>query len=512
MDSTKAAVLTGFRDWRALAMLVLVLLALPSHAEWREASSDHFVIYADQDGADLERFAQRLERFHAAMALRYPAQNYRPSPSNRVTIYVVSNQKEVRKLGEHDDRMVAGFYRPRAGATVAVIPKLRRPSSKFELSPETILLHEYAHHFMYGLSARAYPRWLVEGFAEFFAAVRFESDGSVGLGLQALHRSAELVLGRNVPMQTLLEFDGGTASKDGRDSFYGQSWLLFHYLMFEPSRAQQLTKYQELLARGRPAVEAATEAFGDLDRLGKDLERYQNRRMLSYMTYPGSKIQVSPIDVRTLRSGEAEMMPVRMASRLGVSREQALALLPEARQVAARHPDDAAVQATLAEVECDAGHDEAAIAAAERALAVDPAQVDARIQKGLAMYRRAESSNADTGAWQEVRGEFVRANKLENDHPIPLIQYYLSYLAEGVKPPKVAIEGLEWAMVLAPFDPNLRWIVVQQMIADGRLADAARTLGPLAYNPHPGEGTEHALELLQEIEGRLSGGEGQPAH
>jgi tetratricopeptide (TPR) repeat protein len=511
VDSTTAAAPSGFRRWLAIASLSLAVLAPPALADWREISSDHFVIYADQGEDNLKRFAERLERFHAAMALRYPSQDYKPSPSNRVTVFVVANRRAVQELRDPKDREVAGFYRPRAGATVAVVPKLARGYSKFELSPETILLHEYAHHFMYGLSARAYPRWFVEGFAEFFAGARFEADGSVGLGLPALYRSAELIYGRDVPMEVLLAYDGGAGTKASSGSFYGQSWLLFHYLMFEPSRADQLTKYQALLAKGTPAVDAARLSFGEFERLARDLQRYQMRKMLSYMKYAGADIRIGTVTARTLRPGEAAMMPTRIESRLGVSREEALALLPEARRVAALYPGDPAVLAALAEAEYDAGNDDAAIGAADRALAINPSEIDARIQKGYAMYHKAKEAKGGAEAWQAVRSEFVKANKLEVDHPIPLVRFYETYLQEGTKPPQVAIDGLEWAMVLAPYDPALRWTVAQQMIADDRLAVAARTLGPLAYSPHPGEDTEDALRLLKEVEGKIAGGEGRAA-
>ena len=67
-----------------------------------------------------------------------------------------------------------------------MIPKPEGHSSQYVLSGETVLYHEYAHHFMIaGLTARAFPRWFTEGFAEFFAGVRFEKDGSVLLGTPA---------------------------------------------------------------------------------------------------------------------------------------------------------------------------------------------------------------------------------------------------------------------------------------------------------------------------------------
>jgi hypothetical protein len=96
-----------------------------------------------------------------------------------------------------------------------------------------------------------------------------------------------------------------------------------------------------------------------------------------------------------------------------------------------------------------------------------------------------------------------QSEHLENDHPIPLREFYLSYLNSGAKPTKNAIDGLEWAMVLAPHDPSLRWLVAQQMVNDERFAEAIETLGPLAYSAHENETTEKALALLKDVEARL---------
>jgi hypothetical protein len=102
-----------------------------------------------------------------------------------------------------------------------------------------------------------------------------------------------------------------------------------------------------------------------------------------------------------------------------------------------------------------------------------------------------------------VRRQFIQANAVENDHPIPLVQFYLTYVKQGEPPTKNAIEGLEWAMQLAPFDGSLRWLAVQQMVSDQRYQDAFRTLSPLAYSPHSGEHTDKARQLLKEIEAKL---------
>ncbi len=197
------------------------------------------------------------------------------------------------------------------------------------------------------------------------------------------------------------------------------------------------------------------------------------------------------------------MMPTIIESRVGVSREEALELLPEARRIAALHPNDATVLAALAEAEFDAGNDAAAIAAADGALAIDPKQINAHLQKGYALSRQVESGALPKESWKDVRSQFIKANAVENDHPIPLVQFYLTYLKQGQRPTENAIDGLEWAMQLAPFDDSLRWLVVQQMNSDQRYSDAALMLAPLAYSPHPGKHTDEARQLLKDIEARI---------
>ena len=159
--------------------------------------------------------------------------------------------------------------------------------------------------------------------------------------------------------------------------------------------------------------------------------------------------------------------------------------------------------AALAEAEFDAGNDDAAIAAADRAIAIDPKHINAHLQKGYALAHKVESGALPKESWKDVRSQFIKANSVENDHPVPLVQFYLTYMKQGEPPTKNAIDGLEWALELAPFDSSLRWLVTEQMIRDERYKDAAQTLAPLAYSPHPGEHTDRARQLLKDVEAKL---------
>jgi hypothetical protein len=159
-----------------LAWLAL-LLCLPGavHAEWREASSRHFLVYSEGKEDTVRDFATKLERFDKAMRVRLGLGDEDLGPANRLTVYVVNDINQVRRLGRFGSGSdIAGFYVGRAGRSVAVTPRLAGGGDMNDIDPATILLHEYSHHLMMQNATAAYPAWFREGFAEFNSTVRFE--------------------------------------------------------------------------------------------------------------------------------------------------------------------------------------------------------------------------------------------------------------------------------------------------------------------------------------------------
>lgn len=482
-----------------------------AQAAWHEASSDHFVIYADDSVKDITRFSEQLERYHAGMAwvmartASHPgmAQDMAapvPSPSNRVTVYVVRNEREVRALHGGDNRYLGGFYVPRAGGSLAIVPTVQQVGGDGNWS-KVILLHEYAHHFLISSTSMAMPRWYSEGSAEFFASAKFEDDGSLWLGRPAQHRAGELLYGKDVKAADLLDPTEYDKRKPGSyDAFYGKSWLLYHYLFLDEGRRSQLGRYLALLKVGKSQREAGLEAFGDFAALERDLDKYLARRRQSALHLKPEMITIGAVKVRALSAGEGEIMPVRIRSRRGVSREEAKPLLAEARAISAKYPADAAVLAALAECEHDAGNEKEAIAAADAAIKADPSQVNAYVQKGLALFRIAEEADDKAAAYKAARAPFIALNRLENDHPLPLIFFYRSFVQQGQRPNDLAIRGLIRATELAPFDLGLRMTLGNALVRLGRPDDARVILAPVAYNPHGGGMSEHARKMLERLD------------
>lgn len=480
-----------------VATLGLVAFAVPAAAEWHEASSDHFVIYADDRPADIKTFAANLERYHSAMATINQREIEVPSPSNRVVIFVVGGDKAMRSLS--GSSRIGGFYIPRAGGSRAFVQSIRNEKGGYPDFSTIILLHEYAHHFLLSSSRFAEPRWMNEGAAEFYAAATFEPDGGMWLGRPALHRAGDFAYADPVHVRELLDPAVYEAKKvKGHDAFYAKSWLLYHFLTFDEARRGQRATYLANLFNGMSQKDAAEAAFGNLDKLERELRAYVNKPRLYSLKLAPAALKTGDISLRKLTPGEAAMMPLQIRSQRGVDTQEAALLLGEARLVASKFPDDPGVLTALAEAEYDAGNDAAAIAAADAAIARDPARTNAYVQKGYALFRQAAAAEGEAraAAYAAAVKPFIALNKLEADHPLPLIYFYRAQIERGLSPNETARAALERAAILAPFDQDLQVSAGVMLASEGKIAIARSFLAPVAASPHGGRAATRAKQLV----------------
>lgn len=483
----------------ALAIAALLLGPAPAWAAWHEAKSKHFIIYSDDSPTRLRAFAVKLEKFDRAVRVARKMQDYPVGDGNRLTIFVVKDEKTVRQLANDKSGFLSGFYIGRATGPLAFVA--RKPDEAFGLKSDVILLHEYAHHLMMQALDRPHPEWLVEGFAEFMSTATFEKNGSVTLGRAAQHRAYWLFEGQHLPLDQLLSGNYSKLTNEQRESVYGRGWLLTHYLTFEPSRRGQLESYSQAIASGRDPLAAASAAFGDLKKLDRDLDAYMNRRNIAGIVVPGGLIPEPAVDVRPLSAGAGAVVFLRAKSKRGVDDKTAEGLAAQVRGVQSAHPGDLLVEVTLAEAELDAGHPEAAEAAADRALAADPRSTEAMIYKGRAMLTRATGeSSLDSKLAEEARAWFLKANKIDTEDPEPLMEYYESFIDAGSKPTANAIAALHYASNLAPQDASLRINSGLQYLRDGDTKKARQTFAPIAYDPHGEEAAAIARTIIAKID------------
>ncbi|MDR0781018.1 MAG: DUF1570 domain-containing protein [Pseudomonadales bacterium] len=470
---------------RVLLAGIALLHSSLTFATWREASSEHFVIYADENEFNLWTFSEKMERYHKAITVLFPAQQEVPSPSNRLTVYAIGDRAQARKvLG--GNTTVVGFYVPRAGGSTAFIPPIGASKMDAISLSEFMLRQTYALHFKNENLDAMTPNWFTNGFIEYFSSTTFAPNGDIILGgannLRAKDFNSNVA--RQISIEELLDSKIYASRKNNRyDNFFARSWSLFHYFFSNQEGRKKIADYLNRLNRGESELDSARAEFGDLAVLDRELGQYL-KRPIPARRIPSEQISLAPITVRELDAAEAASIDVRMQSDHGIKPEEtqkAAAVAQEARQLAAQYPGAASVLGALAKAEYDAGNDEAAIAAADQALAITPNHMNALIQKGAALARIATATKAPED-WARVRTHFVAVNNIEPEHPLPFLYFYLSFTEQGMEPTQNALEGLESALQVAPYDAKLRMTTAQAEMNQKRYQDAIHTLSILAFN------------------------------
>jgi hypothetical protein len=452
-----------------------------------------------------------LERFDQAVRHAGHLGDVDRGPAHRATVYVLRTVGEAQSLGRN--RAEVGFYRARLGGPLAVVPLDDSRSDTFN---QAVLFHEYSHHLLFGSYSSVWPAWLSDGLAEFYATAKLQDDGGVRIGLPPSYRAnsllatQEIATGSHVEtriqeltLKQLLSISHREGSTSVR--LHARAWLLVHYLNFEPSRREQLTRYLAELERGIGSVEAGTTAFGKSGTLDGQLDAYLKRNRFEFLSVPASEIKMSAIDLRPLSAGEEEVFRYRIRTKVhagDVDTKEAQNVASAVRAIASRFPADAVVQVTLAQAELGAGNHAAAEAAADRAIAIDPTLIEAHICKGTAQMAiaKASPSAAHPAAWIETRKTLIAANRLDPDHPQPLTLFYQTFSASHETPTANAIAGLHMARKLAPQVAELHLMAGYQHLTEGQVEEARKALLRYAIGPHDAENRDDVLAVVQTLD------------
>lgn len=469
------------------AALAFALLPSAAYAQWVEVTTAHFVLYSKSGEGEAKAYAEKLERFDGALrTLQGKEVGVDVGPANKVKVFRYGETGDIGGLA--GSRGVAGFYIPRAGRPVAFVPRREdreRGSRHFEakgpgdLDSTSVLMHEYMHHFMLQNFPAAYPGWYIEGFAELHATIDLKDDGSFHVGNVPNYRAYQLFQMNIMPVERLLD---SKREKKGMDymQHYSLGWLLSHYLSFEPKRDGQLRDYLKALAAGEESLTAAKRIFGDLTQLDKELKRYLKGDKLGIDVKP-SDYQPPKVTVRHLTEVESAAMNNTIKLSRGVSRSEAKSIAAESQKRAAANPGSLQAQLVHTEALLDARQFVEALAAADRALTVDPKSVDALVFKARALIEPKEGPQT---RFTDARRVLVEAHKLDETDPRPLIQFYMTWRRAGQAAPKAAMDSLELAWENAAFDADYRGLLALQLLEDKRGDAAKLILSPLAVQLH----------------------------
>jgi predicted Zn-dependent protease len=299
-------------------------------------------------------------------------------------------------------------------------------------------------------------------------------------------------------MDRMLAADTLRLSDKEFGGLYARGWLLLHYLTFGGAREGQLAAYLAAINSGKSPAEAAT-VFGDLEALDRELGRYKLGALRTVTLNPAA-LAIGPVTVTALTPGEDATMSVRLRSEAGVNRESAAGVYEDAKRLCGRFPNDAGAQLVLAEAAFDAKDYAGAEAAADRAIATDPARYGAWLYKARArMAAAVAAGDKRPETWSAIRKLIGVANRGDPDNPEPLLVYYWSYTDIGQPPTPIARQGLYRAFMLAPQVPMLRMLAARSYLAEGKPQMARMLLQPLAFSPHSNRLAQEAAAMIAEI-------------
>jgi tetratricopeptide (TPR) repeat protein len=485
-----------------VAAVLALSLAHPASAEWREMETAHFRIISESNPADIEKFAATLESYDKLMRMATGIKDDRPV---KVRIYEVAGLGEVEQAANEPNSGIAGFYDSNTLGPYAVTPHKTKGTGRY-FTPDLVLHHEYAHHFMLQYFPAIYPGWYTEGFAELIGSSKMMDDGRIGYGMPALHRGND-INANWVPLQDLL-----TKEKVVYLDTYGQGWALTHFLTFNSQRSAQLRQYLTALGIGKSRDEAA-KAFGDLAELNREARRYVTAGSFEYRPVKVDIAQPVVQRTRVLSQGEALLIPETIAFRDGDLAEYEDSSdrkkedgfrrhnLARIRDKAAQLPNDPFAQQLLGEVEYVQGNFAESEAAIDRMHSVRPDDGGGMTLKSMLLSRRSAGMAGDARKQMVARARAmaVKANRANPDDPRPLLAYYQSFNLTGEPAPRAAVEGLMQAVSLLPREGKPRQLLVDQLARDKRYDEAMAWLMPVANSTHKSPRREAARKQMEQL-------------
>lgn len=468
-----------------VAIWALFLWPTVARAEWREAVTDHFIIYSSGTEPTLRAAARDLERFDFLLRFMTGVPLDKPALV-KPKIYLMIDTKAVADTMYGGGGGVAGYYDASARGPIIVGTRNPTGAEDYDISGQEVLFHEYAHHFMFQHFPAAYPVWYSEGFAEYYGATRLLPNDVVEVGHGAGHRYFSFEYNRWIPLKQLLVADSYSDFKFDADLIYAQGWLLVHYLAADKARSQQLRVYLDAINRGQGYDKARDQAFGaDAKALDRGLRAYSRRTRLDAVRLPFKPIDLGSVAVRTLGAAESALLYADIGLGRGLLAREAAGFAESVRRTAARFPRDSHALRLLAEAERLAGNYAAAAAATGRLLALDPKSPRGLMLRGqLAVDSLASVKSTDGAAWDAARKMLSDAHRASPRDAMILEAYYDAFAAQGVLPPPGAQNAIYRAVELVPQDGVLRYKLAADYEARNMIREAIAIIKPAAYDAH----------------------------
>ena len=297
------------------SLFLLPALSAESTPHWTEVRSDHFTVITDDGEKEARHLAGQFERMRSLFHVLLPnAASDAPSP---IIIIAPKDRKGFEALEPPDYKQknalqLAGYFERTEDQNYILL----RLDNEQEDHPFATIYHEYTHFIV--RKAEYLPLWLNEGLAEFYQNTDIH-DKNVELGQPSSDDILYLREQKLLPLSTLFAVDHSSPyyhDEQKGSVFYSESWALTHMLEVEDFKAKttRIGDYARLLKAGGDPVQAAQQAFGDLNQLQKHLEAYIGQASyLQFLLKTGftvdeSSFKLQPVTLNDVKAIRADVV------------------------------------------------------------------------------------------------------------------------------------------------------------------------------------------------------------
>ncbi|MDX1481140.1 MAG: DUF1570 domain-containing protein [Woeseiaceae bacterium] len=428
--------------------------------DWIEISTPNFSIVGPlgrNEGRDLALHLEKVRAF----AMRY--MGFSDAGPLVPTLICIMPRTVYRRLVEAEN--TSGIYMPGIRRNLILVRNHR-------LSNKWTVQHEYIHDLVSSRDSFDYPRWYVEGLAEYFEGSRTRLDTFyVGLALNS--RTHRLLSRSMLPAEKFLTVrDLSRLDEDDFYMYYAQAWLLVHYLFHGEDHEIELHSAFEAYAEQRGAGASEPHAFSFAfgippDDLINRLHRYLHGK---FLRSPGVRSEelVPDFDpsIRALSRAEAALNLAWVSSRFPQPVDDTQRWLDVALAEPATRARALLISASLKLAGQEIEQVEALLDEAAR---LEPGNPDTYLNVAayrLAAARVAPDPERRVAHLNLADSSLVKAWELDPSIPEIYVLAGQSYLERGEQPER-AVEMLENARVLLPSNLEVRLLLASAHAASG---------------------------------------------
>jgi hypothetical protein len=496
----------GARRLAICGLLLVAMLGSSAQAQWLRAESQNVVVYSDSDEKRVRAFVQKLERFHALLALRMPGRT--PDVVAPLTVYLVRNRRDFIRAVPGASPTLQGFYTSSASGVRAIA--IAEHADRRE--GDDVLLHEYTHHFMAMRYPQGGPIWITEGFAEYFGTADVEGR-RITVGEPSRARALELTFYYDSWIDFEEILNGAAWERNGaaRSLAYAQSWLLTHYLLASNERWAAAQMVFAASRNGESVVKAFQQHLGlDMRALRNELRVYAGRQIrfsVLDVEFPEVPVSITPLS----EAAERIMLP-NIAIELGAQDGDTLARV---REAFARHPTDPFAVECAARAEAAAGDPQRALDLLAPLLAGTDARAEHHYLAGMAQLSLAaralkapDAITADANAARvAAANHFAGAIQADDTDYRSLYRYWQIRIGNGDAPDMRLQDVLVQAYNLAPQVQEIALSTGVMLLSVKRIVEARVVLNKLAGDPHGESASRTARRLVTVIDALPTGRE-----